>query len=221
MELSKIPAGENPPEDIYTIIENPMGGDPVKYELDKSSGAMFVDRFLHTAMYYPGNYGFIPHTLSGDGDPVGFTRKIQPSQKPVLQPVEPSPPAGAHAAARCVRLGGPDCLPDSLCHGLCVAGWGDPVSCFGKRRSLGRSAPAGIVPQHPDGGGGGRRGDGAGGGVHGLWGAAVGPAVAASSFAFDNNRLCRAGRGSGGGNPDPSGGAGQQPGRWGRGPHRP
>lgn len=47
-----------------------MGGDPVKYELDKESGAMFVDRFLHTAMYYPGNYGFIPHTLSGDGDPV-------------------------------------------------------------------------------------------------------------------------------------------------------
>jgi len=47
-----------------------MGGDPVKYELDKESGAMFVDRFLHTAMYYPGNYGFIPRTLSGDGDPV-------------------------------------------------------------------------------------------------------------------------------------------------------
>lgn len=47
-----------------------MGGDPVKYELDKDSGLMFVDRFLHTAMYYPGNYGFVPHTLSEDGDPV-------------------------------------------------------------------------------------------------------------------------------------------------------
>lgn len=70
MDLARISPGENLPEDIYVIIENPMGGDPVKYELDKESGAMFVDRFLHTAMYYPGNYGFIPHTLSGDGDPV-------------------------------------------------------------------------------------------------------------------------------------------------------
>lgn len=70
MDLSKISIGKNIPDDINVIIENPMGGDPVKYELDKESGAMFVDRFLHTAMYYPGNYGFIPHTLSGDGDPV-------------------------------------------------------------------------------------------------------------------------------------------------------
>ncbi len=70
MNISKISIGENPPEDVNVIIENPMGGEPIKYELDKDSGAMFVDRFLHTAMYYPGNYGFIPHTLSGDGDPV-------------------------------------------------------------------------------------------------------------------------------------------------------
>lgn len=70
MDLSKIPVGQDVPNQVYAVIENPMGGDPVKYELDKDSGAMFVDRFLHTAMYYPGNYGFIPHTLSGDGDPV-------------------------------------------------------------------------------------------------------------------------------------------------------
>ncbi len=70
MPLSKIPSGVNPPADVNVIIENPMGGDPVKYEMDKESGLMFVDRFLHTAMVYPGNYGFIPHTLSGDGDPV-------------------------------------------------------------------------------------------------------------------------------------------------------
>ena len=70
MPLSKIPVGNDPPREINVIIENPLGGDPVKYELDKDSGAMFVDRFLHTAMYYPGNYGFVPHTLSGDGDPV-------------------------------------------------------------------------------------------------------------------------------------------------------
>lgn len=69
MDLSKISAGHNPPTDINVVIEIPQGGDPVKYELDKSSGALFVDRFLHTAMFYPGNYGFIPNTLSGDGDP--------------------------------------------------------------------------------------------------------------------------------------------------------
>jgi len=70
MNFLKIAIGQNPPTDVNVIIENPMGGEPIKYEIDKESGAMFVDRFLHTAMYYPGNYGFIPHTLSGDGDPV-------------------------------------------------------------------------------------------------------------------------------------------------------
>ena len=70
MDLSKIPVGVNPPYDVNAIIEIPQGGEPVKYELDKESGAIMVDRFLHTAMYYPGNYGFIPHTLSDDGDPM-------------------------------------------------------------------------------------------------------------------------------------------------------
>ena len=69
MDIAKIPVGANPPEDLNALIEIPMGGVPVKYELDKESGALFVDRFLHTAMFYPGNYGFIPHTLSADGDP--------------------------------------------------------------------------------------------------------------------------------------------------------
>ena len=69
MDLSKISAGRNPPSDINVLIEIPAGGPPVKYEIDKASGALFVDRFLHTAMFYPGNYGFVPHTLSEDGDP--------------------------------------------------------------------------------------------------------------------------------------------------------
>lgn len=69
MDLSKIPVGENPPKDLNVIIEVPLGAEPVKYELDKDSGALFVDRFLHTAMHYPCNYGFIPHTISDDGDP--------------------------------------------------------------------------------------------------------------------------------------------------------
>ena len=70
MDLNQIPAGRNPPFEVNVVIEVPLGGDPVKYELDKASGAMFVDRFLHTAMTYPCNYGFIPHTLAADGDPV-------------------------------------------------------------------------------------------------------------------------------------------------------
>ena len=69
MDITKIPTGLNPPYDVYAVIEIPQGGEPVKYEMDKDSGALFVDRFLHTAMFYPGNYGFIPHTLSDDGDP--------------------------------------------------------------------------------------------------------------------------------------------------------
>ena len=69
MDISKIPTGVNPPYDLNAIIEISQGGEPVKYEIDKDSGALYVDRFLHTAMFYPGNYGFIPHTLSGDGDP--------------------------------------------------------------------------------------------------------------------------------------------------------
>ena len=69
MDIARIPAGRNPPDEVNAVIEIPQGGVPVKYELDKDSGAMFVDRFLHTAMFYPANYGFIPHTLSEDGDP--------------------------------------------------------------------------------------------------------------------------------------------------------
>ncbi|MBC6982578.1 inorganic diphosphatase [Caulobacter sp. 17J80-11] len=69
MNLDKISPGPNPPWDLNVVIEIPQGGLPVKYEMDKESGALFVDRFLHTAMYYPGNYGFVPHTLADDGDP--------------------------------------------------------------------------------------------------------------------------------------------------------
>ena len=69
MDISKISAGQNPPEDLNVIIEVPMQSSAVKYEMDKESGALHVDRFLSTAMFYPANYGFIPHTLSGDGDP--------------------------------------------------------------------------------------------------------------------------------------------------------
>ena len=70
MDLEKIPAGVYPPDDINVVIEVPLGGEPIKYEVDKDSGAMFVDRFLYTAMRYPCNYGFVPHTLADDGDPV-------------------------------------------------------------------------------------------------------------------------------------------------------
>ena len=82
MNLDAIPVGNNPPEDVNVVVEVPVGGEPIKYEMDKASGALFVDRFLYTSMRYPGNYGFVPHTLSDDGDPidvlVASTRAITP-----------------------------------------------------------------------------------------------------------------------------------------------
>jgi inorganic pyrophosphatase len=91
MRLDAIPIGKNPPEDVNVVIEVPLGGEPIKYEMDKESGALFVDRFLYTAMRYPGNYGFIPHTLSGDGDPcdvlVANTRAIAPGAVMNVRPV--------------------------------------------------------------------------------------------------------------------------------------
>ena len=81
MDLKAIKVGKNPPVDVNVIIEVPMGAQPAKYEVDKDSGAIYVDRFLHTAMFYPCNYGFIPHTLSGDGDP---TDVLVVTQYPVV-----------------------------------------------------------------------------------------------------------------------------------------
>jgi inorganic pyrophosphatase len=80
--LNALPIGNNPPHDVNVVIEVPLGGEPIKYEMHKESGALVVDRFLYTPMRYPGNYGFIPHTLSGDGDPcdviVANTRAVAP-----------------------------------------------------------------------------------------------------------------------------------------------
>lgn len=91
MRLDAIPIGDNPPNDINVIIEVPVGGQPIKYELDKASGTMFVDRFLYTPMVYPGNYGFVPHTLSQDGDPIDVlvcnTRAIIPGAVMNCRPV--------------------------------------------------------------------------------------------------------------------------------------
>jgi inorganic pyrophosphatase len=92
MDIREIPAGRNPPSDLNVFIEIPLGGVPVKYELDKKSGALMVDRFLHTAMFYPGNYGFIPQTLSDDGDPCDV---LVVSQVPVV----------AGAVVRCRPVG--------------------------------------------------------------------------------------------------------------------
>jgi inorganic pyrophosphatase len=69
MSLDRVPAGRDIPHDCNVVIEIPMGGEPIKYEVDKGTGAIFVDRFMSTAMHYPCNYGYIPRTLSGDGDP--------------------------------------------------------------------------------------------------------------------------------------------------------
>ena len=70
MSLNLVPAGDKTPDQFNVIIEIPMNADPIKYEVDKDTGALFVDRFMTTAMHYPCNYGYIPQTLSDDGDPV-------------------------------------------------------------------------------------------------------------------------------------------------------
>ena len=70
MGLDRVSSGKNLPSDFNVVIEIPMHGEPVKYEVDKESGAIFVDRFMSTSMHYPCNYGYIPHTIAGDGDPV-------------------------------------------------------------------------------------------------------------------------------------------------------
>jgi inorganic pyrophosphatase len=70
MNLDRVSSGRDVPNDVNVIIEIPMNADPVKYEVDKETGAVFVDRFMSTAMHYPCNYGYIPHTISDDGDPV-------------------------------------------------------------------------------------------------------------------------------------------------------
>ncbi|MET0431136.1 MAG: inorganic diphosphatase [Hyphomicrobium sp.] len=91
MRLDAILPGKNPPDDINVVIEVPVGGEPIKYEMDKASGALIVDRFLYTPMRYPGNYGFVPHTLSADGDPIDVlvcnTRAIFPGAVINCRPV--------------------------------------------------------------------------------------------------------------------------------------
>ena len=91
MRIDKIATGRNVPHDVNVIVEVPVGGEPIKYELDKESGTLVVDRFLYTSMRYPGNYGFIPHTLSGDGDPVDVlianSRAIAPGAVISVRPV--------------------------------------------------------------------------------------------------------------------------------------
>jgi len=91
MRIDAIPIGRNPPEEVNVIVEVPVGGEPIKYEMDKAAGTLVVDRFLYTAMRYPGNYGFIPHTLSEDGDPcdvlIANQRGIVPGAVIAVRPV--------------------------------------------------------------------------------------------------------------------------------------
>lgn len=90
MDISKVPIGRNPPHEINVVIEVPLRSDPIKYEFDKASGAIFVDRFLYTSMFYPCNYGFVPHTLADDGDPVDvMVVGRMPVQPGAVLPVRP------------------------------------------------------------------------------------------------------------------------------------
>jgi inorganic pyrophosphatase len=91
MRLDAISIGKNPPHEVNVVIEVPIGGEPIKYEVDKEAGVLVVDRFLYTPTRYPGNYGFIPHTLSGDGDPcdviVANTRPILAGAVMAVRPI--------------------------------------------------------------------------------------------------------------------------------------
>jgi inorganic pyrophosphatase len=91
VRLDAISIGRNPPEEVNVVVEVPVGGEPIKYEMDKAAGTLVVDRFLYTAMRYPGNYGFIPHTLSDDGDPcdvlIASQRGIVPGAVIAVRPV--------------------------------------------------------------------------------------------------------------------------------------
>ena len=91
MRIDAVSIGKNAPHEVNVIIEVPIGGEPIKYEMDKAAGALIVDRFLYTSMRYPGNYGFIPHTLSDDGDPCDViivnTRAIIPGAIMAVRPV--------------------------------------------------------------------------------------------------------------------------------------
>jgi inorganic pyrophosphatase len=91
MRIEAISVGADPPDEVNVIVEVPVGGEPIKYELDKHAGTLVVDRFLYTSMRYPGNYGFIPHTLSGDGDPldvlIANQRGIVPGAVVAVRPI--------------------------------------------------------------------------------------------------------------------------------------
>ncbi len=91
MRIDAIATGYNPPDDVNVVVEVPIGGEPIKYEMDKAAGTLVVDRFLYTAMRYPGNYGFVPHTLSDDGDPIDVlvanTRPIMPGAVINVRPI--------------------------------------------------------------------------------------------------------------------------------------
>lgn len=91
MRIEAISIGDDPPKDVNVIVEVSVGGQPIKYELDKEAGTLVVDRFLYTPMTYPGNYGFVPHTLSEDGDPIDVlvcnTRQLVPGCVVNVRPI--------------------------------------------------------------------------------------------------------------------------------------
>jgi inorganic pyrophosphatase len=91
LRIDAISIGRDPPREVNVIVEVPVGGEPIKYELDKAAGTLVVDRYLYTAMRYPGNYGFVPHTLSDDGDPcdvlIASQRGIVPGAVIAVRPV--------------------------------------------------------------------------------------------------------------------------------------
>ena len=135
MNLDAIAIGHRPPEDVNTIIEVPIGGEPIKYEMDKEAGTLVVDRFLYTPMRYPGNYGFVPHTLSDDGDPIDV---LVANTRPIL--------SGAVINVRPIGVlkmeddGGGDVASVAQSTGLGLTGLRERIAAVGGSLSIARHA---------------------------------------------------------------------------------
>jgi len=138
MSYSNIPAGKDAPNDIYVIIEIPANAAPIKYEIDKDSDALFVDRFMGTAMFYPANYGYVPNTLSEDGDPLDVL-VVTP------HPVEPG------SVIRCRPVGKLNMEDDGGIDAKLIAVPHDKLTCHVELRSIShryhRHLPCSIYPQ--------------------------------------------------------------------------
>ncbi len=140
MRLDAIPIGHDPPDDVNVVVEVPIGGEPIKYEMDKAAGTLFVDRFLHTPMRYPGNYGFIPQTLGDDDDPLDVLVQVSLDDR-----ADRGGAAPAAVPALCDEVAASTTLRLRGLMAVAPRG-GDPDPAFARLREV----SDGIRAAHPD-----------------------------------------------------------------------